>query len=138
MAIKLYDFVIKGIDVSGYNGTVEWDKVANKGVDFAGIRVGYGKVKDVQFSNNWSNAKGKTIRMPYWYLDYYSNHTSGTAVYGMSDTAWGRAQADMCWSLIKNDNDGVIVFLDIESASTSIAPRIDQVTSRVQTIARAF
>lgn len=30
-----------GIDVSKYQGTIKWDKVAAGGIDFAMIRVGY-------------------------------------------------------------------------------------------------
>ncbi len=35
-----------GIDVSRYQGTVEWQQVANSGVDFAMIRVGYRGMED--------------------------------------------------------------------------------------------
>ena len=41
-AAKYADCIIqKGIDVSYHNGTINWQKVKNDGVDFAFIRVGY-------------------------------------------------------------------------------------------------
>ena len=33
----------KGIDVSKWNGEIDWRKVRNAGIDFAIIREGYGK-----------------------------------------------------------------------------------------------
>lgn len=33
----------KGIDVSKWNGNIDWDKVKKAGINFAIIREGYGK-----------------------------------------------------------------------------------------------
>ena len=33
----------KGIDVSKWNGNIDWKKVKNSGIDFAILREGYGK-----------------------------------------------------------------------------------------------
>ena len=52
----------KGIDVSRYQGTIDWDKVKNSGVEFAFIRLGYrsygtGVIKDDDaFAANASGA----------------------------------------------------------------------------------
>ena len=35
-----------GIDVSKYQGTIEWDKVAESGIDFVMVRVGYRTMED--------------------------------------------------------------------------------------------
>lgn len=134
MGIKYSSFAIRGIDVSQFNGVIDWSKVM---CEFVAIRVGYGRVFDSRFQSNWKNAKGKVKRIPYWYMDYYSNHISTSPVYDMSDEAWGKEQANNCWNAIKDDPEG-IVFLDIESTTGSYAPKIDAVTNRVQNIARAF
>ena len=134
MGIKYTDFAIRGIDVSTHNGVIDWSKVK---CDFAAIRVGYGRVIDSQFKDNWKNAKGKVKRIRYWYMDYYSNHILGTPVYGMSDEAWGKEQAANCHNIEKGDPEG-IVFLDIESTTGGYAPKIETAPTRVQRIAKAF
>lgn len=48
---------LKGIDVSKWQGTINWDKVAADGVIYAFIRVSDGFVEDGQFSYNWAEAK---------------------------------------------------------------------------------
>lgn len=64
--------MLKGIDVSKHNGTIDWQKVKNSGeVDFAILRAGYGKLisqKDVQFERNYSECKKYDIPVGcYWY-----------------------------------------------------------------------
>ena len=134
MGLKFSSFSIRGIDVSQFNGSIDWSKVS---CFFAGIRVGYGRVLDTRFLTNWQNAKGKVKRIPYWYMDYYSNHNTNSSANGISDAEWGQIQADTCWETIKNDPEG-IVFLDIENGNSSFAPAISTVATRAQTIARAF
>lgn len=49
---------VKGIDVSVYQGTVNWSQVKGAGVQFAFVRVSDGKNSlDTQFANNWKNTK---------------------------------------------------------------------------------
>jgi GH25 family lysozyme M1 (1,4-beta-N-acetylmuramidase) len=139
MGIIFNNFKIRGIDISEFNGSIEWEKVLAKACHFSGIRVGYGRRPDAQFKINWENSRGKTIRMPYWYMDYYSNHNESSPVNGMPDAAWGKEQAETCWGLIKDDlDDTTIVFLDIESGAPSYSPPIHTVTNRAQTIANNF
>ncbi len=139
MGIKFNDFKIKGIDVSGYNDLVDWDKVKANGVDFCGIRAGYGNTVDYRFRYNWEASKGKVHRFAYWYLDYYSNwYNPQSPFYGLSDELWGKQQANNCWNLLKKENDGIITFLDIESGGASYSPPIYSATAHVQGIAKAF
>jgi lysozyme len=53
---------VKGIDVSLYQGTIDWNAVANDGVQFAFIRVsdGVGTV-DSRFAANWSGSRAAGI-----------------------------------------------------------------------------
>jgi GH25 family lysozyme M1 (1,4-beta-N-acetylmuramidase) len=134
MGINFSSFSIRGIDVSQFNGTIDWTKVS---AHFSAVRVGYGRTIDTKFVTNWQNAKGRVKRIPYWYMDFYSNHMSSSAVYGTADADWGKAQANTCWNALKNDPEG-IVFLDIENTNVTGAPPITTVTTRAQTIARAF
>jgi len=48
---------VNGIDVSYYQGTINWDRVAAAGVRFAIIRTGDGYFEDPQFERNWSEAR---------------------------------------------------------------------------------
>lgn len=131
--MKYTDFAIRGIDVSQFNGLIDWSKLHD--THFAAIRVGWGRVTDYKFVVNWAGAKERAYRIPYWYLDYYSNHDTTSSAYGITDVGWGRTQAEKCWALLKDDNEGLL-FLDIESAS--IAPKVEAVWSRVEVIAQSF
>jgi GH25 family lysozyme M1 (1,4-beta-N-acetylmuramidase) len=135
MGLKYSSFAIRGIDVSQFNGVIDWSKIQ---ADFVGIRVGYGNTIDTKFVENISNAQKKDIGiMYYWYMDYYNNRISTSSVNGMSDEAWGAKQAENCWSAIKSYKSGT-VFIDIESTNGTYAPKIETVFNRAQTIAKSF
>lgn len=53
----------KGIDVSHYQGTVNWSNVAADGVTFAMIKASEGTgYKDPMFVSNWAGCKNNNIR----------------------------------------------------------------------------
>ena len=58
---------IKGIDVSAHQGKINWDTVANYGIDFAILRITeVGNVIDSQFENNFSGCnKGRLCSSAY-------------------------------------------------------------------------
>ncbi len=62
---------LNGIDVSEYQGEIDWEKVKNAGIDFAILRAGYGSSPanaDVSFSFNISQAnKNGILTGAYWY-----------------------------------------------------------------------
>ena len=62
---------VKGIDVSKYQGNIDWNKVKADGVEFAVIRAGYGREitqKDPYFEQNHEGAKAAGLRVgTYWY-----------------------------------------------------------------------
>lgn len=62
---------IKGIDVSKWQGTIDWAKVKRAGVGFAIIRAGFGREvsqKDTKFEANYAGAKAQGIPVgAYWY-----------------------------------------------------------------------
>ncbi len=51
------DGVVSGIDVSYWQGTINWDGVAADGQDFAIVRVADGFYEDPQFDANWQGAR---------------------------------------------------------------------------------
>src|SRR5688572_13260741 len=53
---------LDGIDVSKWNGAVDWAKVAAAGTDFAFVRVSDGiNTPDPRFAENWQNARAAGI-----------------------------------------------------------------------------
>ena len=61
----------RGIDVSAWQGKIDFQKVKQSGIDFVIIRAGYGKVasqKDPYFETNYKNAKAAGLQVgAYWY-----------------------------------------------------------------------
>jgi len=52
---------LDGIDVSYWQGEINWSQVANDGVDFAFVRLGDGLFFDPEFHDNWQSAKAEGI-----------------------------------------------------------------------------
>ncbi|PKN98016.1 MAG: hypothetical protein CVU42_13925 [Chloroflexi bacterium HGW-Chloroflexi-4] len=137
MGLKYSSFAIRGTDISQFNGLIDWSKFTSVTHHICGIRMGFGIVADEQAEANWKAAKYKCNRMPYWYMDYYSNHMAGSAVNGLSDTEWGRRQAEKAWAMLKGDMEG-IMWLDIENGNPRYADPLSKVRSRALAIAKAF
>ena len=61
----------KGIDVSVYQGNIEWNKVKADSIDFAILRAGYGREfsqKDAKFERNYAGCLEHDISVgAYWY-----------------------------------------------------------------------
>ena len=63
--------MIKGIDVSKHNGTIDWKSVKEDGIDFAILRAGYGKNNiDEQIYNNIKGCETNVIRMGMYWFSY--------------------------------------------------------------------
>ena len=56
--VQAADFRGQGFDLSSYNGTVNWEQVAEADMDFVMIRTGEGRAPDVdtQFAANYDGA----------------------------------------------------------------------------------
>lgn len=68
--------VKKGIDVSKYQKDIDWHKVKNDGIEFAIIRIGYGKYenqKDPYFEKNYENARKNGIPVGVYHYSYATN-----------------------------------------------------------------
>ena len=59
----------KGIDVSVWQGNIDFNKVKSAGIDFVIIRAGYGNGnKDKWFEENYRKAKAAELHIgAYWY-----------------------------------------------------------------------
>ena len=82
---------LKGIDVSKWNGTIDWKKVAASGVQFAMVRAGTGKAKggatvDPRFLDNVYGAHENGISVGVF---FYSYAMSAEAAMKEADTLIG-------------------------------------------------
>lgn len=68
------DTSLRGVDVSVYQGTVDWAAAAAGGVRFAMIRQSNGATADASFARNWSGARSAGIlRGAYQYFDPFGD-----------------------------------------------------------------
>lgn len=121
---KSSEQLMRGIDVSVHNGSIDWHKVKNAGIQFAILRAGYGRElsqKDARFEENYKNAKA--VNMPigaYWYS------------YAMTPEE-ARLEADVFLSVIKNKQFEMPVYFDLEEKK-----QFDLGKEKVSAIMRAF
>ena len=103
-----YDTLVYGIDVSAYQGEIEWSKVKSSGVDFAIIRSGLGKYafqEDVKFKSNYVNAKKSGIECGTYWVSYAMSIEEAYE------------EASVCYEVIKDCEFEYPVFYDMEVAS---------------------
>lgn len=72
--------IYKGIDVSSYQGDINWDAVAKDGIDFAMIRILTGKdasaIKyDSKFKTNYSGARAAGLNVGVYRYSYATSRT---------------------------------------------------------------
>lgn len=116
--------LMKGIDVSVHNGSIDWQKVKNAGIQFAILRAGYGRElsqKDARFEENYKNAKAAgTLVGAYWYS------------YAMSEDE-ARLEANVFLSVIKGKQFEMPVYFDLEEKK-----QFDLGKEKVSAIMRAW
>jgi len=62
---------VKGIDVSTFQGVIDWNKVKKNEVQFAILRGSYGRTgKDEKFELNYKNAKAAGVPVGYYHYTY--------------------------------------------------------------------
>ena len=94
---------IKGIDVSKWQGVIDFAKVKNTGIDFAIIREGYGKDQtDKKFEQNYSNAKNVGLNVGVYHYSYADS---------VEDA---KKEAQFCISNLKNKQLEYPIVFDIE------------------------
>src|SRR5262249_6188927 len=108
---------LKGVDVSFYQGTVNWAQVKSAGISFAIARVSDGTSNpDSQFASNWRGIKGQNIvRGAYQFLRASEDPAArGQLFISLVDQNGGFAPADLPPVLDYETADG-------QSATTIIA-----------------
>ncbi len=66
------DYAIHGIDVSRYQGLIDWDRVKGAGVRFAWIKASEGgDHQDERFWENWQNSKAAGVRRGPYHFVYW-------------------------------------------------------------------
>lgn len=120
-----------GIDVSYHQGTIDWKKVADSGIEFAMIRAGYGKsTVDEKFIENIVGADTAGLKVGVYWFIYALNEADAIA------------NADKCHETIKLYKDildlGVAADYEYDSDNYSIKKGVTQTNESRTRIVRAF
>ena len=114
----------EGIDVSQWQGSINWQAVADTGIDYTIIRAGYGKYAsqtDWRFHENVKGAQAVGLDCgAYW----YSYATSVEEAY---------QEADACYEVIKDYKFTYPIYFDIEDPS-----QVGLSTAQISAIIEAF
>lgn len=103
-----------GIDVSSYNGDIDWAKVKNSGVDFAMIRIGgrgYGEsgvlYSDDRAIQHLNEAKAQSIKVGVYFFSQAVNETEAIEEADYVKALLGDIELDFPigfdWEIIEND-----------------------------------
>ena len=109
-----------GIDVSKWNGNIDWNAVKNSGVSYVIIRCGYrgsttgALIEDPKFKSNISGATAAGLKVGVYFFTQATNEVEAVE------------EASMAVSLIKGYKISYPVFLDVESANGGRADSISQ------------
>lgn len=113
---------IRGIDVSKWQGNIDFTKVKSDGVGFVIIRAGYGKElnqKDECFESNYTNAKAVGLPVgAYWY-SYAESEEDAVK------------EAQVCIEVIKGKQFEYPIYFDLEE-QTQFAKGKDHCSSLVK------
>ena len=99
-----------GIDVSHHNGTIDWEKVKDSGVDFVIIRCGYGKDEKGQDDKPWSRNVSECERLGIPFGVYLYSYAK--------DTQSAQSEAQHVLRLINGHRLTYPVYYDMEDDST--------------------
>ena len=101
---------LKGIDVSKWQGKIDWEKVKAAGIEFAIIRCGYGKNTTSYDDTYWEYNVSECERLG---IDY------GVYLYSYATTtAEAASEAQHVLRLLKGHTPTYAVYLDMEDDST--------------------
>lgn len=95
----------KCIDISTWQGSIDFNKVKAAGYDYVIIRAGYGKEKsqkDNMFETNYKNAKAAGLKVGAYWFSYAMSPSTATA------------EADACLSCIKGKKFDLPIYYDME------------------------
>lgn len=98
---------VKGIDVSQWQGNIDFNKVKASGIDFVIIRAGYGREisqKDPYFEQNYARAKAAGLNVGVYWYSYAAS------------TADAVTEAQTCLKAIAGKQFEYPIYFDLEEA----------------------
>ncbi len=117
--------VAKGIDVSKYQGDIDFDKVKNDGYSFVIIRVGTSQGgKDSTFEKNYKNARKAGLDVGCYYYTYALNASAA------------KQEAKEVLRYIKGKTFDYPVFFDFEFHDLLLYKRVDENTNMINTFCK--
>ena len=115
---------VKAIDVSVYQGSIDWGQVKDSGVEVAILRAGYGRTasqKDSKFDEYYAGAKAVGMKVgAYWYA--YADSVEDA-----------KREAAACMEVIKGKKFEYPIYYDVEERSI-----LDRGSDFVNSIIRAW
>lgn len=114
---------VLGIDVSKWNGSIDWNAVKNSGVNYVIIRCGYrgsttgALIEDPKFRENIKGASSVGLKVGVYFFSQATNEVEAVE------------EASMVLSLIKGYNISYPVFLDVEPSGG----RADSISTEART-----
>lgn len=122
--IKPSNATAQGIDVSYYNGYIDWEKVKNNNqVNFAIIRCGYGMNREKQDDEKWEYNSSECERLSIPYGVYLYSYAT--------DTTKARSEAQHVIRLLKDKNPTYPIYYDMEDdvQKNLSAEKLEQIAS---------
>lgn len=117
--------VAEGIDVSRYQGNIDFEKVKAAGYDFVIIRVGTSQGgKDSNFDKYYDDALSAGLDIGCYYYTY------------STDTKGAKAEAKDVLKYIKGKTFTYPVFLDLEHGEHQSYERLDENTAMINTFCK--
>lgn len=101
--MMILEQIYTGIDVSSYQGIIDWNKVRSSGYEFAMIRAGYGTKADRYFGRNMDRSDAAGIKRGA-YLYSYAHDADGA-----------KAEAETVLMLLRSYGEKIPVAYDMES-----------------------
>ncbi len=124
--------VQQGVDVSRFQGDIDWEKVANAGIEFAFIRAGFrgtteGKLlEDDCFEENITGALENGIDVGVYFYSQAINEEEALE------------EVQMLLDMIEPYDITFPVVIDIESAESDTARTVDLTTDEYEAVAKTF
>jgi GH25 family lysozyme M1 (1,4-beta-N-acetylmuramidase) len=115
--------VEKGIDVSRYQGWIDWPAVKAAGFTFAIVRAGYGRLasqQDPEFARNCRQAKAAGLALGCYWFSY------------APDAAAAKAEAEACLAVLGKETFPLGVWFDQEYVAPILAASRARRTEAVQ------
>lgn len=116
------NYQIKGIDVSKYQGNIDWQKVKNAGIEFAMIRLlssnNNGPYIDPYFEQNYNNAKSVGIKIGAYIYTYATTEEKQNTEITMAIEALKNKTLD--YPLALDVEDGSLVSIGRDALSNLV------------------